>query len=402
MTDLPAEILSKIITYLPHDGKLVQAMLVCRRFRNIIEPIFYRSIALQSLPPRHRTGHTDAAANLLRTLCSRPELARYVTTVSSGRGTLYDQAYADFTRLIGLFPRLQVLDLTPEVTDLDLTHLHLKTLLLLFPDSMFYDEGEDPMDIVVRHFWMPTLRTLQIENISVEGQLDHLFPLERYQTSPIIDLRLLIVFCAYQTHGILPQILLSVKSLRRFTVEFSSSIDIEVDDLHEHLSLEVITSALLPHVLTLEQIIIVIGSSLDVSRALPKRGFMCFAALRRLVISEAFLQYCEGSKTQLALPLQLEELQLQYIVRPYWYKDPNLERLPVLARMVQASLRALKLVVWWNEVPRWGFEDSTPYIMTPDMETLAHTFHQVGVLFRRVDQPYLKDTPLGQNMFRYY
>lgn len=395
LTDLPAEILSRIITYLPHDDKLAHTMLVCRRLRDIVEPVLYSSITLPD-----GTEDTGGVVNVLRTLSSRPDLARCVTALSSGRILLRDRDYADFTGLVCLLPRLHVLDVMPVVTDLDLTHLRLKSLLFLFPDDIFYDEGEDPMDIVARHFWMPTLRILQIERIALEGQWGHLFPLERYQTSPIIDLRLLIEFYSYQTHGILPQIILSVKSLRQFTVEFRSSTDIEDDDLHEELSLDVITSALLPHALMLEQMSIVMDWCLDVSRALPKHGLMCFTTIRRLAIPETFLHYCEGSRTQLELPQQLEELQLQHVSGGHWYSDADYQRLPVLARMKQTSLRALKLVVWWHQVSRVGFRDSTPCFMPPEIDTLFDTFQQVEVLFSWIEQPHFKGTPLGHNMFR--
>lgn len=401
MTDLPTEILSRIITYLPHDAKLAHTMLVCCRFRDIVEPILYRSITLQSsLSSADCIDHTGGAVNILRTLSSRPELACYVTTLASGRSLLRDSDYANFTRLICLLPRLDDLNIMPAVTDLDLTHLHLKTLLFTFQDDIFYDEGEDPMDIVARHFWMPTLRTLQIECLALEGQWDHLFPLKRYQTSPIIDLRLLIDFYSYQTYGILPQIILSVKSLRRFTVEFRSGIDIRDDILHEQLSLDVITSALLPHALVLEQMSIVMASDLDVSHAFPKHGFMCFTTIRRLAIPENFIHYCEGSRTQLDLPPQLEELQLQHVSSGYSYTDADFERLPVLAVMKQTSLRALKLIVWWHQVSRVGFSDRDPKLCyrpleMETIETLVYTFQQVGVLFSWIEQPDFDSTPLG-------
>lgn len=406
-TNIPVEILSRIFEYLPHDSNLIQVMLVCQLFKDIIEPILYRSITIRTryLPRTSIVDTSDPSPLmiLLNTLSSRRQLAHRVTALSLGE--LSERDNANLARLLGLLPCVQDVSLAPISADLDLTCLRLKYLRLVIPNDAFDPEPKQVVEIMARHLWMPTLRTLQVDFFTWEDQSSHIFPLERNRTSPIIDLRLHVEFGQYHTYSILPRLLLSIKSLKRFIIQFSSWIDVIVDEMHEDLSLDVITSALIPHAYTLEDIAIASEMEfLDIHRTLPEYYLTNFTALKRLAIPESFLHYCRESKTQLALPSELEELQLQhsemYHMR-FRDMDRHYERLHALARMKESSLPALKLVVWWIQVSFQEFEDLEPWPdpeMRPEMESLLITFQNVGVIFKWVEQTDFKDTPLGQKL----
>lgn len=51
IANLPTEILSDVLSYLPRKSQLVQVALVPKRFRDLVEPFLYQSIFLNLTPP---------------------------------------------------------------------------------------------------------------------------------------------------------------------------------------------------------------------------------------------------------------------------------------------------------------------------------------------------------------
>lgn len=401
LTDLPIEILSIIFEYLTPASNLANTMLVCCLFRDMIEPLLYRAISLQLRLPSNTGNGLDADGSLLRTLSSRPQLGRHVVVLSLKE--LYDKESVDFNRqpkLLSLLPNLRELSLSPPSPCLNLTgHLFLKYLRLDLDEDRIYLDPEQPVELIAQNFWTPTLTTLQIEWLTLEGHWSHHFPSKTYRTSSILDLRIHMYFHNHQSVNILPDILSSIKSLKKFT------LDSEVQGFTPHairdgLSLDELCSALFPHADTLEDMVIAASDDSFLCRTFPRCVLMDFSALRRLGIPENFLEYRSGSTAELLLPPKLEELQLQHQVRFNQSEDwsPHYERLSVIAAMKRKSLLALKLVVWWTQMSEvlWGF--SLIQRFAPQFEPLVCTFQEVGVLFYSVDQQYFKYTPFGTNL----
>lgn len=397
LIDIPIDILSIIFTHLPRED-LTQAMLVCRVFRDIVEPLLYRSISLQSSSLSdgesvvHGVNHSTQLTGLLIILSAQPHLGRHVASLNIE----VLMSSSDQSNLLGLLPHLQELSLSPPSTRLNITgHLLLKYVRLDFGDDVT-EVGQQ--QLISRNFWTPALRTLQIEWMDLVRQEGCLFPVETYRTSPIFDLRLHVASFEDYSAEILSDILLSIKSLKRFT------LDTEIDAVISHvinnwLSLDDILLALLPHADTLEYVSIAASDGSFLCRTLPSCSLMNFSSLKRLGMPESYLEYCRGSSAELVLPPAPEELQLQYQVCFNQGQEwrPHHENLNTLAGMKRTRLGALKLVVWWVQMSEAWYGSWKPRF-TPQIEALVCKSREVGVLFYSVNEPYFKDTPFGSEL----
>ena len=400
LTDLPIDILRIIFEFLTPARNLANTMLVCCLFRDMIEPLLYRAISLQLRLPSNTGNGLDADGSLLRTLSSRPQLGHHVIVLSLTE--LYDTESVDFSRqpkLLSLLPHLRELSLNPPSPRLNLTgHLFLRYLRLDLGEDRIYPDSEQPVEIIAQNSWTPTLSTLQIEWLTLEGNWSHYFPSKTYRTSSILDLRIHLFFQEDRSVNILPDILSSIKSLKKFTLDSEDQGFIS-HAMRDGLSLDELCLALFPHADTLEDMVIAASDGCFLCRTFPRCVLMDFSALRRLGIPENFLEYRGGSRAELLLPPKLEELQLQHQLFFNRSEDwsPHYERLSVIAEMKRKSLLALKLVVWWTQMSEvlWGLWGNPRF--TTQFEPFVSTFQEVGVLFYSVDQSYFKDTPFGTN-----
>ncbi|KAJ5089356.1 hypothetical protein N7532_008040 [Penicillium argentinense] len=400
LVELPTEILSVIFSYIPDSGCLVQIMQVCRLFRDMIEPILYRSMHLQlpltstSRDSRGGTYNLGHLAGLIDALSARPQHSRLVKILYL---QLDDPKGLDCSykiKISNLFPHLQELSLSPPSPHLDLTGmLFLKYLRLNFGDMADYPQ---PVQLILHHFWIPTLRILQIEYLELESQWVDLDPLQRHQTSPIIDLRIHALTDVDQSIGILTSLLNSVKSLKRFTLD--AELDAVISHMvHDWLSLDAILCALRFHADTLEDIFIAASDGSSIRRTTPTWSIMLFSSLRKLAIPISCLEYCKGSNCDFALPPKLEELQLQqqecYEEISVWYSC--YEGLKALAKRKRDGFPELRLIVWWTQMSIAWFE-SSKRLPIPPIGTLIRTFEEVDVLFSWITHPVFKGSPFGQ------
>lgn len=94
LVELPTEILSVIFSCIPDRGCLVQIMQVCRLFRDMVEPLLYRSMYLQlpltptSRDSREGTCNLGHLPGLIGALSARPRHSRLVKAIYL---QLYDQ-----------------------------------------------------------------------------------------------------------------------------------------------------------------------------------------------------------------------------------------------------------------------------------------------------------------------
>lgn len=312
LVELPTEILSVIFSCIPDRGCLVQIMQVCRLFRDMVEPLLYRSMHLQlpltptSRDSREGTCNLGHLPGLIGALSAQPRHSRLVKALYLQLDAPRDLDCNYMIKLSNLFPHLEELSLSPPSPHLDLTGmLFLKYLRLDFGAVAYYPQE---VKLVLHPFWIPTLRILQIEWLELESQWEDLVLLQRHHMSPIIDLRIHASTDVDQSIGILTSLLNSVKSLKRFT------LDAELDAAVSHvvqkwLSLDSILCALRFHADTLKDIVIAASDGGSICRTTQTCSYILFSSLRRLAIPISCLEYCKGSNCDLALPPKLEELQ---------------------------------------------------------------------------------------------
>lgn len=337
----------------------------------------------------------DRFFRLVEHLTQSPHLCRFV--VELRLSVFYfsnDIAFNDHNQLITLLPSLKELRLTTPPPHLSLPIFkQLKTLRFDFLQySKQYKpeisdlERVDPLEIVARHFWIPTLQNLEISAIRLHrGRRSRLFPKQRYRTSPITNLR--VMRCNYDDLDILPDILLSVRALKRFTLE--SRVSASEDDLPDnYISPDWFARTLQPHESTLVDLAIA-GSDAAFFLRMPLFGsFTSFINLTRLAIPETFLVQRHSFTLHEWLPPSLEVLQLQIPLgcnRDLDEEQPlRFEKMEHLAENKLACLPALKCVIWWIQ---YHEDQNINYLQNDEerisrFDQLTHSFEEVGVKFR--------------------
>lgn len=257
----------------------------------------------------------------------------------------------------------------------------------------------DSLAIVDRHFWIPTLRSLHRGSVWLNrDQRSHLFPEERYWTSPITDLSMML--CHDQALDILPDILRSVQVLKRFTLEDKAVLPVDpimIDDIPSWFA-----RALRPHQSTLVDLVI---ARTEEATYLGKPLFGSLGAyisLKRLGIPESFLVQRHSPALLEWLPASLEVLQLQFQLRGDMElleeEEPHqFERIKHLAAIKLARLPALRCVTWWVQIPSRGAD----LPVTGDEENLfwlgplKDKFKDVGVESKLWYSIFFAATPMG-------
>ena len=170
----------------------------------------------------------------------------------------------------------------------------------------------DPLEIVAKHFWIPTLIGLQVRRIRPHpDRLSHPFPQESHRTSTITDLR--VMDCDDNDLDILPGFILSVKALKRFTL-----VSAPYSWPPPHMrpancnSPDWFARTLRPHQSTLVDLVIAGGEAASFLR-LSVFGYLAsYTNLKRLGVPETFLVHRHSSTLHELLPPSLKVLQLQF------------------------------------------------------------------------------------------
>ncbi|CAI7569273.1 unnamed protein product [Penicillium pancosmium] len=340
---------------------------------------------------RHLAGPIDA-------LSARPQLGSLVKVLYLQLTDPKDFDYDDQIEILNLVPHLQELYLSPPSLHLDFTGmLFLKHLRLDLDDRV---DCYNPVQLIAHHFWIPTLRILEIEGLELDGQWLDQSPLQRDQKSPIIDLRIYALTYTDQSVGILPSLLSCVKSLKRFTLD--ADLDAAIAHMvQDWLSLDAILYALRLHTNTLKEILIAASDGGTLRRTVPTCSIMNFSSLKKLAIPISCLEYCKGSNCDLALPPKLEELQLQqqecYEESSDWYFC--YEALKALAERKRDCFPELKFVVWWTQMSIAWLESSRRPPLPP-IGNLICIFEDVDVLFSWIKHSDFRGSPFGKAFMR--
>ena len=346
---------------------------------------------------------------LVETLTKSPNLCRSVVAVRLSVSNDYsEEPFTDHIQLITLLPSLKQLTLSPPPPHLSLpTSNRLETLRFDFDDySLEYTKDTPeldrvhPIELVARHFWMATLQSLRLHSGWLyHGPWSHLFPKERYRTSPISDLR--VMGCVDPAIGVLADILLSVRRLRRFTLE-STVIPPLVDSTDRRFSPNWFAQALQPHESTLVDLVIT-GCGETAFLSTPIFGSMAsYVSLKKLGILETFLVQRDSRTLHEWLPVSLEVLQLQFpfdrdMVPPDEEQPLRFQRMKYLAENKCAYLPSLKCVIWWaQEVKDWYIDSLLGDRDLDRIDQLARLFKDVGVEFKLCCCKLFYETPMSK------
>lgn len=423
VVDLPDDILRLIFDYL-RSAKLKIASLVCQHFRLMAQPLLYRKIKLEhgfwSLKESKRVwGDTAWAtdfrrqAQLLETLARCPELGHNTIVFRLNEyGRTYNGNFGHQAKLLESFPRLLELSLRPPMPGLDLTcHLSLERVRFVFGEPDIYP-GAEGGQLISRNFFSPSLRTLSIQAPGFEYISDCVFPPETYQSSPVTDLRLNLTFREGHSMKPLLPMLRSIKSLKRFALDFDvdsllfgwekGDPEPPENDIYEWFFEDDILLALLPFSNILEELSISASDASGLDYMSPQYYLKSFSALRRLAISGTSIGFCDGSTTELMLPPNLEELQVEY---QGWVDDDYDDWLPryaVLNALIwmkrENKLPSLRLVVWWMQMTElWAQISNSPEFLSPEyVEECVPEFDELGVRFEAVRETWFRYSPFGR------
>lgn len=443
---IPFEIFEEIFSYIPRSDRLA-ASLCSRKFSENNQKFTWSSIHVEIGDSSAITDRTERSMylfenlpSLYRTLLKYRHLGKYTVRLSLkiSRNLTYEMK--NEMRCLQHFSSLQELSLSPPPYDFELPVAPSSLILDFYYDrrsfwTQCYDEP--PLLKLGQYFRMPKLRKLQVEHISFEPQL-HVdpFPVQQ-RSSPIEDLRLF--DCSPQTVGILAKMLISIKCLKRLSLEMNipwpvaeAFVDNGRHADYNRPGGQDYELAINHHAQSLEDLTIAFsdGSSTFIRpfRAVhpfnrmhegdfsvysqPLRPPFCnldkFANLRRLAIPEPLLveNGVMFPSFQKLLPKLLEELQLQYPVGTkgqatgHWGEEVRIIRLRALAKDKEACLPKLKLVICWYQ---YHGSSSSPdldnYLVYESDEIwigLDIAFSAVNVHLDRVSGPFFGDTPFGQ------
>lgn len=405
LVTLPNDILLDILDLLPKND-LLNLALVSSRITGPAQRVLYRSIYLVLEPPNKPDQFAVQPGNLrlVNTLSQHPHIRLYVLELSI---RVIDHSFSirfkDYESLLHLVPCLQSLSLDPPSVHFQLSNLSLpflETLRLDFNnrgERLPTNERKDPIEIIARQFWAPHLRRLHINGISFTSEMSVLFPPDRYRTASITDLE----FCSSDEEdvGCLPDILLCVKTLKRFTLEILTPWE------SSHMS----ASAMEPrtigqflriHASTLEWLEIAGSDAAEFPSTSLIGSLAGYHNVKRLAIPEPFLVTEEDETSTLVnvLPPNLQELQLQFpmlfIQGKDKYRATRIKRLEQLAAAKLIRFPALRRVIWWSQPAEcWDDGIGSRYGPVSDMDHLITTFYKAGVKFEWLSTAYFEDTP---------
>ena len=219
------------------------------------------------------------------------------------------------------------------------------------------------------------------------------------RTSNITTLRL--TGCEDTGLGILPDILLSVKVLERFTLVIYQ--DWVGDEHNPRIPPAAIAMALDPHADSLVELAIAADDAASFLESSLFGALTRYKSLKRLAIPEHFLAGDNNSKLHENLPSQLEDLQLQYAMGFSGDFNNKLAirctRMRNLLVQKDACLPRLKRVIsWYQRVDSTSRKPQIPqHGAVIALRELIKDFEVVGVKFDWCASPYFNGTPFAGN-----
>ncbi|RDW87840.1 hypothetical protein BP5796_03534 [Coleophoma crateriformis] len=390
---VPSEVLLEIFSYLPRKD-LYCLSLVSLQFKDLAQQVLYRSIDFDFFTPPYpnttalgpHNNNLHMFQQLADTLSRNARLRLCVGAINIQPCYISaPPSFKELNRLLELVPSLQSLTLRPPPDDLDLFIFSLPLLEKLNLTFIGWVSGRAiPMEIIARHFWMPSLRSFSIADCRLPKMYACFSP-QRHRTATITDLQFITMVdddSCIPWDAARPQATLAPHTFRQF--------------LQVHAS-------------TLVQLRIAASAAAKFSRVSLYGSLKGYPNLRRLAIPEPFLVIVEDSASTLmdVLPPNLEDLQLQFPMLCMQEQDKNGEtrvnRLKQLAAAKTQQFPGLKRVVWWSQPAEcWDDRQGLRYGPEFDMEYLAATFRNVGVQFERLTRASFDDTPFGDDIDREY
>ena len=435
--DLPNELLTEIISNIPHQSQLAKVALLSKRFRALVEPLLYRNIDLDIRCTAEElrdtgivNGHLDQMApsferfdRLIHTVGQRQNLGKKVLTLSLKiNHRLWYQNLAPHFRLLQQLPQLRALSLSPPPFPLVIPDLNcaLTSVRLDFSHATNHYRGINgwehytiPLGIVAKQLWLPGLRKLQVDEMHYVEHFEyrHHFPGEKFGSSSITDLRLLGCSMAMDPYeDLMAAILRSIKCLKRFVIEISSPhwgvTRAPGSNVFEH--------GLWQHKDTLEELAVAMSQAPYMMKwALGP--FTQWSSLRRLAVP-GFMIPTTADLHEI-LPPSLEAFQIEHPFAPIHLLEEEFRSSPLLAswnaiynstaeatqrnslatlhRLADnkgSSMPRLRHVVWWWQEPP-GCEPDDPALLD-----LASAFEMTPIKFEFVSGLYFKDTPFGKGL----
>ena len=419
LTALPIELLMQIMSLLPRNGNCLAPLCrVCRIFRTVVQPYLYSTITLtmdcdEKIPDSgalsSECGNSNVSqfSRLVDTLSKNPTLRTYPRELrlkSDCKGETLRHLLGLQFRLLEILPSLQDLSLSPSPVFSEFSSMpSLRSLQLEFPLEIMYlhfenyDSWHDTQSAEVRVIknclLIPTLRVFKIEGLILSPLLlrsSIAFPNFGHRSSAISDLHL--TNCD-MTSAVLIGILLSIRELKHFVLEGFNCP-----------SYGSLGKALEPHRGCLEELIIAPTYTSRTQIRPPIVSLVDYVALKRLAVTEYFLDAHNDITMQRAiesLPRQLEVLQLQHQTKDQkemaLHMDMRVLRYRSLAANKATLLPALKCVIWWNQVSFKFDTSATEEVYCSDgMKALLPRFQDVGVDFQWGWSDYFWSTPFGK------
>ena len=438
---LPLEILEQIFSYLPRNDRLATSS-SSRIIRGFNEEFTWKSIHVDVGDSSEFADRTERSKYLFEhlpylytTLSKYRHLARYTVELSLKVSRYRTYEMMMDMKFLRCFSSLQELSLSPPPSHFELP-VKPKFLRLDFhyDRSNFWKHTcyEIPQLKLEQYFRMSDLRKLQVEHISFEPKMHEDAFLVPQQLSAIEDIRF--IDCSPQTVGVLAKMLLSVKCLRKLTLEMNIPWPVaEGFDCNCHQSNwnrpggQDYGVAINPHAQSLEELMIAFsdGASFFIRpfyAANPRAEILGmrpitnaqplirpvgmldrFTNLKRLAIPEPLLAQDRRGTRFLPelLPKLLEQLQLQI---PVDTRVPLLNnrtaRMHSLAKDKDIFLPRLNLIICWHQ----QYASSSPASWNNEQvhdseeswDKLREAFNAVGVHLDRVSGAFFEDTPFGR------
>ncbi len=443
LEDLPNELLTEILSNIPHQSQLAKVALQSKRFRALVEPLLYRDINLDircTAEELHNTGivngHLDPMVpsyerfdRLIHNVGERQNLGKRVLTLSLkvDHRLWYqnNQNRARHLRLLQQLPQLRALSLSPPPFPLVIPDRNraLTSLRLDFSHATNRYRGINgwehytiPLEIVAKQLWLPGLRKLHVDETRYAEHFEyrhhrHHFPEEKCRSSSITDLRFLGCSMAMDPcEHLMAAFLRSIKCLKRFVIEISSP--------HWGVTREpgsnVFGHGLWQHRDTVEELAVAMSQAPYMMKW-RLGSFTRWSNLRRLAVP-GFMIPTKKDLHEI-LPPSLEAFQIEHPFAPVRLLEEEVRSNPLLAswnaiynstaevtqrnslaalqRLADnkgSSMPRLRHVVWWWQEPP-GCEPDDPALLD-----LASAFEMSPIKFEFVSGLDFKDTPFGKGL----
>lgn len=418
MTLLPAEVLLQIFSYFHDQSHLVKLTRVSKRFNALVERLLYHHISLDirySAKEFDKFSHTTIPSflpfdRLIEHLSVRQDLGKCVLALDLRvHRRLWYMPFATHSFLLEQLPGLQALSLSPPPLDLNIpcSDWSVKSLRLDFGHVTDHYIGAGdwwhigvPLQIIARYLHLAKVRKIQVEKAFFTSQFDNAGHLSTGSSS-VDDIRFLNC-CVRKSDRVLASFIRSIRSLKRFVVEFSS-LKYHAAPLGRDTCR--FNSALSGHQETVEEL--VVATSGEVAPIHWSLGpFTQWGCLKRLAVPSYMVVdgFPRRQKLHEILPPLLEELQIENPAAHNYrlLTRINLEDMRLLALTKNDYVHRLNTVIWWNQVPEKSSLDYDTDI-SPDgplarLIRIFFSFEEVGVKFVWVTETFFKDTPFGKRL----